>query len=190
MAANAEVESCGMGFLPFTHDTSERLREDIEQKILRPAKRNETALSASRTVESSVPSDFDVAISVAKENRGYARELAFVVREAGFAVFYDEFYPEYLWGKNLAITFDEIFRKRSRFCVLFVSHHYLDRVWTLQEMRSALGRAVEEKGNEYILPVRIDSTELPGLQPTIAYLSITEGIQTIAKLLIAKLGST
>ena len=93
-------------------------------------------------------------------------------------------------GKDLAITFDEIFRKRSRYCVVFVSHEYRDRIWTLQEMRSALARAVEEKGNEYILPVRIDSTELPGLQPTIAYLSINEGIQTIADLLIAKLSST
>lgn len=189
LTANTEVESFGMGFLPFDRDAAERLTKDIEQKVLRPLKSTETGLSAAAAVKSDTPSDFDVAISVAKENRHYARELAELVREAGFAVFYDEFFPEYLWGKDLAITFDEIFRKRSRYCVVFVSSEYRDRVWTFQELRSVLARAVEEKGNEYILPVRIDSTELPGLQPTIAYLSISEGIQTIAELLIAKLGS-
>ena len=101
LAANAEVESCEMGFLPFERDAAERLTEDIEQKILRPEKNKETTLSVAVAVKGGVPSDFDVAISVAKENRQYARELAKLVREAGFAVFYDEFYPEYLWGKGL-----------------------------------------------------------------------------------------
>ena len=44
---------------------------------------------------------FDVAISFAGTERNYAEQLATIVKNAGFSVFYDEFYPEYLWGKNL-----------------------------------------------------------------------------------------
>jgi hypothetical protein len=61
--------------------------------------------------KSGIPSNFDVAISVAGADKQHALQLAEQLRAAGFAVFYYEFYPEYLWGKNRAITFDEIFRK-------------------------------------------------------------------------------
>jgi hypothetical protein len=87
-----------------------------------------------------VPSNFDVAISLAGSDKQHAHTLAERLRQEGFAVFYYELYPEYLWGKNLATTFDEIFRKRSRFCVVFVSAEYRARVWTSHEMRSAQAR--------------------------------------------------
>jgi hypothetical protein len=32
--------------------------------------------------------------------------LAVILREAGYAVFYDDFFPEQLWGKSLAISQD------------------------------------------------------------------------------------
>jgi hypothetical protein len=43
------------------------------------------------------------------------------------------------------------------------------------------------KGTDYILPIRIDGTDLDGLPPTIGYVSIDVGIEKIADLLIAKL---
>jgi hypothetical protein len=49
-----------------------------------------------------MPEKFDVAIAFAGTERTLAQELAESVRSAGFAVFYDDFYPEELWGKNLA----------------------------------------------------------------------------------------
>ena len=87
------------------------------------------------------------------------------------------------------MTFDEIFRKRSRYCVIIVSKDYRDRVWTIHEMRSALSRAVIEKGKEYILPIRLDETELEGLLPTIGYLPIGMGIDKIGDLLVSKLAT-
>lgn len=188
LASNVGIESLGMAFLPF-EKPNERIREDIEQKIIRPKKPAANTITTEVGARDGVPSNFDVAISVAGPDKEYAQELAQQLEMAGFAVFYYEFYPEYLWGKNLTITFDEIFRKRSRFCVMFVSKNYRDRVWTSHEMRSAQARAVEEKGNEYILPIRIDETELDGLLPTISYLPIGMGIGKIGELLIKKLES-
>jgi hypothetical protein len=134
-----------------------------------------------------MPENFDVAISFAGPERNSAEELAKRIREAGFSVFYDNFYPEQLWGKNLTVFFDEIFRKRARFCVMFISKEYQARKWTSHEARSAQARALEEKGNEYILPVRVDDTELEGLLPTVGYVPLSEGVANIAEILIKKL---
>ena len=110
------------------------------------------------------------------------------MRDAGFEVFYDGFYPEQLWGKDLASFFDRIYRKDSRFCVMFVSHEYAERMWTTHERRSAQARAVQEKGQEYILPVRVDDTDLDGLPPTVGYISLNEyTVAQIAELLVKKL---
>lgn len=131
---------------------------------------------------------FDVALSFAGSERALAEDLAKSVRDAGYEVFYDGFYPEQLWGKDLAAFFDRVYRKASRFCVMFVSREYAERMWTTHERRSAQARALQEKGREYILPVRIDDTDLDGLPPTIGYVSIKErSIKQIADLLVQKL---
>ena len=56
-------------------------------------------------------------------------------------------------------------------------------------MRSAQARALEEKGNKYILAIQIDDSELDGLLPTVSYLPIDIGIDRIATFLMKKLGS-
>jgi TIR domain len=109
-------------------------------------------------------------------------------RDAGIEVFYDNFYPEHLWGKNLTAFLDEIYRKRAKFCVVFVSREYRDRKWTSHELRSAQARALEAKGEEYILPIKVDDTELDGLPPTVGYVAVSVGMDLIAKMLVSKLG--
>lgn len=64
-----------------------------------------------------------------------------------------------------------------------VSREYRERKWTIHEARSAQARALEEKGNEYILPIRIDDTELERLLPTIGYVPISTGIGKIGEML-------
>ncbi len=54
---------------------------------------------------------------------------------------------------------------------MFVSKHYRDKLWTNHERRSMQERAFQES-SEYILPVRFDSTEIPGLHSTISYLDL------------------
>jgi hypothetical protein len=113
--------------------------------------------------------------------------MAEKLRDAGFAVFYDNFYPEQLWGKNLTAFLDEVYRKKARFCVILVSKDYKEREWTNHELRSAQARALQEKGNDYILPIRVDATDLDGLPPNVGYVSIDLGAEEIARLLIRKL---
>jgi hypothetical protein len=39
----------------------------------------------------------------------------------------------------------------------------------------------EERGNEYILPIKVDDVELPGFQPMIGYMPISKGTERIAE---------
>lgn len=134
--------------------------------------------------------EFDVAISFAGPQRALAERLATIVRDAGYVPFFDGFYPSQLWGKDLIAFFDEIYRKKAKYCVIFISQDYCDRIWTNHERKSAQARALQEKGKEYLLPIRIDDSELPGLVPTIGYLSIDDySVEQIAEMLIEKLKS-
>jgi hypothetical protein len=71
--------------------------------------------------------------------------------------------------------------------MILVSKEYKDRQWTNHELRSAQAKALELKGQEYILPVKIDDTELEGLPPNVGYVSISLGVERIAEMLIKKL---
>ncbi len=104
--------------------------------------------------------------------------------------FYDRFYEAQLWGKDLPVFFDEVYRLKSRYCLILVSDEYASSMWANHERQSAVARMIKEKGNEYILPVKIDSKDLHGVPPTLGYISIEDyGTEEIAKLLITKLES-
>lgn len=178
LTVHAIVEKFGMGFLSTEKDARTRREEEIWRRAVFPKGQEKQRGRF----------DFDVAVSFAGTERQYAERLATIVQSAGFNVFYDNFFLVGLWGKDLAEFFDDIYRKRSRHCVMFVSAEYARRMWTTHERRSALARRVEERGGEYILPVRVDDTELPGLPPTIGYLSLAQhAVETIAEILIEKL---
>lgn len=128
---------------------------------------------------------FDIAISVAGEDRAYARELADLLKERGVRVYYDD-YDEDTWGANLYEYLSQIYRSAT-FCVMFLSRHYAASRWTTHERRAAQERAFREK-REYILPLRLDDTEIPGIPETIGYLDLREkSIPEIAERLVRKL---
>ncbi len=115
--------------------------------------------------------DYDVALSFAGEQRDYVGRVAFELRNMEIRVFYDEF--EDLWGDRLTEKLLSVFKDQSRFAVMFISKEYVEKIWPRHEGRAILNRAVEEK-NKYVLPVRFDDTEVPGLPPDISHLNIND----------------
>lgn len=112
--------------------------------------------------------DFDVALSYASEDRVYVQQVVGLLQQHGTRVFYDECAQAELWGNDLCVLLDEVYRKRARFAVVFVSRHYASKPWTHYERASVQARALAEVG-PYLLPVQLDDSELPGLRPTIGY---------------------
>jgi hypothetical protein len=115
--------------------------------------------------------EYDVALSFAGEDREYVEKVAEGLKAAGVAVFYDGFEQVGLWGEDLAEHLGEVYGKRSRFVVLFLSRAYAAKAWPNHEKQFAIGRQLAT-GQRRILPVRFDETEIAGLPPTIGYLDL------------------
>lgn len=120
------------------------------------------------TVAAAQTFDYDVALSYAGEDRAYVQQVAELLQQRGIRLFYDEYAAADLWGSDLYVLLDEVYRKRARFAVAFISRHYVSKPWTRHERQSVQARALMEIG-PYLLPVRLDDSELPGLRPTVAY---------------------
>ena len=105
------------------------------------------------TYQVSVPDyDYDVALSFAGEDRDYVERVAKLLQSRGVRVFYDEVMTADLWGNDLYVLLDEVYRKKSRFTVIFGSENYAKKAWTAHERQSAQARALNEAG-AYLLPV-------------------------------------
>src|SRR5262249_7166071 len=68
LAANASVETVGMSFLRLKRP-AERMKADIETKVIRPAAVGAVRTSAPKASTSAIPDNFDVAISFAGTER-------------------------------------------------------------------------------------------------------------------------
>jgi hypothetical protein len=131
--------------------------------------------------------DYDVAISFAGENRDLARQLFEILKSKGIRVFYDENEQATLWGKDLYEYLSEAYFNRARYCLMIVSEYYKIKNWTRLELRSAQARAFQQT-EEYILPIRLDDTELPGLLETVGYIDARRKTpEEIGNLVIQKL---
>src|SRR5271156_6159121 len=85
--------------------------------------------------------DYDVCLSFAGEDRKYVRAVADELRNAGVRVFYDEYEEVMLWGKVLFQHLDYVYQQAARFCVVFISSCYAEKLWTKHEIKSAQARA-------------------------------------------------
>lgn len=132
---------------------------------------------------------YDVVLSFAGEDRRYVERVAKKLTVRGIRVFYDRHQQVELWGKDLYVHLSDVYRKTARYCVMFVSEHYVRKMWTNHERRSAQERALHEN-RDYILPVRFDETKVPGLLETIGYLDL-KGIEPseLARNIAQKVGT-
>jgi hypothetical protein len=124
-----------------------------------------------RTKKTQAEYEFDVALSFAGEDRAYVEKVADALLSMGLKVFYDKYQEVSFWGKDLYVHLSEVYARRARFTVLFISKKYAEKVWTNHERRAAQSRAFSES-QEVVLPARFDKTELPGLLPTVGYVSL------------------
>jgi hypothetical protein len=80
-----------------------------------------------------------------------------------------------------------VYRDHARYCLIFVSSHYSKKLWTKHELQHAQARAFREN-REYILPVRLDDTEIPGLNATVGYVDLrSHTIEDLQQIVLQKL---
>lgn len=134
---------------------------------------------------------YEVALSFAGEDRVFAEAVAKGLQEQGISVFYDDYSQEELWGEDLNIKLREIYYARSRYCIMIVSQHYIEKMWPSYERQQAIERLIEQNGTAYILPVKLDGFdgEIPGLSKLIGYLSVSsDNPQQVVDAFLKKIG--
>jgi len=146
-----------------------------------------SSLEKARLQENESGFDYDVALSFAGEDRHYAKELCKILKNYGKKVFYDKSEKHKLWGEDLYTFLYDLYRLRAKYCVIFISEHYARKTWTNHERKAAQERAFKEN-KTYILPIKLDNTEIPGISTTTGYLNwFDEGPKSIASILLRKL---
>jgi len=131
----------------------------------------ETGSATARSQRASSDYEYDVVLSFAGEQRNYVEQVADMLRRRGLGLFYDKYEDVEMWGKDLVEHLHELYARKGRYCVMFISREYAGKVWPTAERRAALERQVAQKG-EYILPARFDDTDLPGLSTTVCYIDL------------------
>ena len=131
--------------------------------------------------------EYDIALSFAGEDRQYVDDVANILKSHGVSVFYDKFEEANLWGKNLYDYLNDIYQNKARYTIMFISEHYNKKLWPNHERQAMQSRAFQEN-QEYILPARFDETEIPGLFPTVYYISLRDKPPSdFAKIIFKKL---
>ncbi|MGI5505916.1 TIR domain-containing protein [Lentzea sp. CA-135723] len=130
--------------------------------------------------------EFDVALSYAEEDQHLVLPIVELLKGSEVEVFHSREREAEMWGLDLVEYFSEAFSSRARYVLLFTSRHYVGK-WSRLARRTALGRALELH-TEYVLPIRIDDTAVPGLSPHVAYLDVrVHDATTIADAVVQKL---
>lgn len=147
----------------FGHDSGDRRMGNIAQ-----------ARGCGGTIEMSKRQpryEYDVCLSFAGEDRLIVRRVARELVGRGWRVFYDDDEQAKLWGKDLYSYLEHIYSNAARYCIPFLSKHYARKRWTTHERRAAQERAFRQN-REYILPVRLDSTRVPGIMRTTGFMGL------------------
>jgi hypothetical protein len=113
---------------------------------------------------------YDVALSFAGEDRSFVEQVAHKLRDNSIRVFYDTFEQSRLWGRDLSTVLTGIYKDEAKYTIMFVSDAYKDKPWTRLEASALRARAFE-KGQGFILPVRLDNTPITEVLPIIGHLN-------------------
>lgn len=133
--------------------------------------------------------DFDAALSFAPEDQKHAHAIAAQLKQEGLRVFDDGDHLAWRWGKS-AEQLHDAYGPRSQYMIPLVSKHYLQN----SQSYFAFGIAKCEertRGVEFILPVRIDDSVIPGLNDGRECLSLDEhSVEQIVAIFNEKRGHT
>ena len=95
-------------------------------------------------MRTAVDSNYDVVLSFAGENRQIVEQFANLLKAEGLVVFYDKWEQAALWGSDLYQHLDDVYSKKARFCVIFISAEYAAKAWTSHELKSAPNPGIPE----------------------------------------------
>jgi len=131
---------------------------------------------------------YDVVLSCAGEDLPVAQSIAAALRAQNLSYYlYTEHQAEH-WGDDIFKISIEKYMLEGRFVLMLISRHYIDKKWT--DIERQIMQTVVSKGDVYVLPLRLDDTQIDGLSSNISYVKWQNDPQTIASLIRKKVDVT
>ncbi len=134
---------------------------------------------------------FDFAISYAGEDRRLAERIAAALTERGASVFYDRYFRSALLGRSLRKDLAIVYGPSTRFFVPLISKYYVAKDCTNYEWQIAKEEE-KKRSAEFILPIRLDDSNLIGLHGDIGFCDLRENsmefVESVVQDLLEKLG--
>lgn len=114
---------------------------------------------------------FDIAVSCAERDAGYAGSVVSEARARELHVFFDKELTYAWWGRNFIAEGRRVYGRSALHFVPFISSEYLTEPQPRDAFESAVATSVE-RGDDYILPVVVGDVRVPPemLHPHILYL--------------------
>lgn len=114
---------------------------------------------------------YDLAFSLAGEQRNYVEATKMACEKLGLRVFYDRDKGNEWWGKSFIREQRKVYGSQTKFFVPFISTEYLAKPIPTDEFSAAMMTVVKQ-GDGYILPVLVGDVRVPPdlLHPHIHYL--------------------
>lgn len=130
---------------------------------------------------------YEIALSFAGEDRSFVDQVARELQSMGVRLFYAAFEEVNLFGKDLSAHLALIYKDQADYCAIFISADYARKAWPQFERQHAQARALTQQ-KEYILPIRLDDADVPGLSPTIGYFDArSKAPSAVASILFRKI---
>jgi formylglycine-generating enzyme len=122
---------------------------------------------------------YDVAISVAEEDKAVADLIVAKFKERQIKCYYYDEKKADDWGKYILTIATTIYGKQSRYILLITSAIYVHKYWSNIEVQ--MSQAVNRSGDPHILQLRLDNTEVDGLPKHVVFLDWTGNPEQIAE---------
>ncbi|GAA0538925.1 SUMF1/EgtB/PvdO family nonheme iron enzyme [Chitinophaga japonensis] len=127
---------------------------------------------------------YDVAISVAEEDKAVAQQIVRALKKRGIRCYYYEEKTAESWGEYIIHLTEDAFGKRTRYILMITSKIFVQKYWSNIERQVALANPIP--GKPHILQLRLDNTPVDGLSEHAVYRNWRNNPEEIADIIKKK----
>lgn len=128
---------------------------------------------------------YDVAISVAEEDKHVAEQIAAALKKRDVRYYYYEEQAGKNWGKYIINLTVDSYGRYSRYVLMITSKTFIDKYWSTIERQMALAQLIPDQ--PHILQLRLDDTPVDGISKYVVYREWLNDPEDVAELLLQKI---
>lgn len=128
---------------------------------------------------------YDVAISVAEEDKDVAKQIVAALKKKSIPYYYYEDDTAGNWGEYIMNLTKDAYGKHARYILLITSRIYVEKYWSGVELQVAVSSFV--RGKPRVLQLRLDNTPVDSISKHQVYLEWNNNPEEIAGILEEKI---